>query len=67
MSSAFIPFRPSSTITTFSKWLSSSMKARVFENKTRKNNKSNSATVVSSIFHIYVSFSSVEKILTKVD
>ena len=72
MSSISIPSSPSS-ITFFLKGCLLQLKNEFFENKTRKiRNKSISASVVSSIsFHIYlfpfVSFSSIEKILTEVN
>ena len=72
MSSISIPSSPSS-ITFFLKGCLLQLKHEFFENKTRKiRNKSISASVVSLIsFHIYlfpfVSFSSIEKILTEVN
>ena len=73
MSSISIPSSPSSITTFFLKGCLLQLKHKFFENKTRKiRNKSISARVVSSIsFHIYlfpfVSFSSIEKILTEVN
>ena len=69
MSSISIPFRPSSTITAFSEWLSSSMKARVFFKIKlgKKQVKICKRGLLDFNSYIFVSFSSVEKILTKVN